>query len=148
MQIIRIANEAARNLALMQIQALSLEPVMQVEIKRFVKKRNNGQNSFQWVGMLADFSEQGVFDGRTFGVKVWHDYLKEKFLPESYEEGITLKGYVKWQEMPDGSLRCIGSTTKLTTKGFSEYMERCYSYGSQELEIRFTASTNEVIHYG
>lgn len=142
MQIIRIANEAARNSALMQIQALSLEPVMQVEIKKYVKKRSGGQNSFQWVGMLADFSEQGVIDGRIFSVKVWHDYLKELFLPDRHEEGITLKGYVKWQAMPDGSMRCVGSTTKLTTKGFSEYMERCYSYGSQELEIRFSASSN------
>lgn len=143
MQIIRIANEQARKYALLQIQALSLEPVMAVEIKRDVKKRSNVQNSLQWVGMLADFSEQGVVDGRTFSVKVWHEYLKEKLLPEHYEEGITLKGYVKWQEMPDGTLRCIGSTTKLTTRGMSEYMERCYAYGTEELEIRFTASPNQ-----
>jgi len=142
MQIIRIANESARNSALLQIQALSLEPVMQVEIKKFTKKRSGEQNSLQWAGMLSDFSEQGVINGKTFSVKVWHEYLKELFLPDQEEEGITLKGYAKWQAMPDGSLRCIGSTTKLTTKGFSEYMERCYSYGAQELEIRFKASGN------
>lgn len=141
-----ISDEKSRGNAMLQLQALSLEPVHVVEIKKHVKQRNHEQNSLQWAGMLADYSMQVVVDGRQYTAKVWHEHLKELHLPEQYEEGITLKNYVKWQEMPDGKLRLIGSTKQLTTKGFSEYMERCHAYGAQELEIRFTASPNQQNH--
>ena len=92
----------------------------------------------QWAGMLGDFAEQGVIDGRRFSQKVWHEYLKEKFLPDFPQDGITLKGYEKWLEMPSGEIRLVGSTTKLTTKGFSEYITQCHAFGAGELGIRFT----------
>lgn len=138
-----ITSDQAKAAAQRAITGLTFDKPMVVEIKPHVKKRNNGQNSLQWVGMLADYSMQVVIDGRQFAVNTWHEHLKEKFLPEQYEEGITLKGYQKWLEMPDGSLKMIGSTTKLTTRGMSEYMEKCYAYGAQDLGIMFTASPNQ-----
>ena len=114
-----------------------------IDIKQYVKPRTNGQNSFLWVGMLADFSMQVFVDGKQFSVNTWHEYLKELHLPEQYEEGITLKNYKKWEEMPNGKLKMVGSTKKLTTKGFSEYMERCYNYGTYEHDIQFTAAPNQ-----
>lgn len=138
MQIV-IDSQQSRFQAVEAVKNITREPLMVVTIAPYKKKRSNGQNSLQWVALLGDFSMQAIIDGRQFAANVWHEHLKEQFLPESYEEGITLKGYMKWQEMPSGNLKMVGSTTKLTTKGFSEYMDRCYAYGGGELGIRFTA---------
>ena len=113
---------------------------MVVTIANYVKKRSSGQNSLQWVSILGDFSIQGIINGKQFSANVWHEYLKEMLLPEEFTEGETLNNYCKWQEMPDGKLKLIGSTTNLTTLGFSNYIEKCYAYGTQELDIKFMAS--------
>ena len=55
MQIIRIANEAARHFAQMQIQALSLEKVQVLSIDE--EKRKNSQNAIQWP-ILNAFADQ------------------------------------------------------------------------------------------
>ncbi len=141
---IKIDSEAAKKRAHGVLDDLAIDGKHCVEFKPYVKKRSNGQNSFQWVALLGDISMQGIIDGKQFSAAVWHEFLKEKLLPEQYEEGITLKSYAKWQEMPDGTLRMIGSTTKLTTKGFSQYVEKCYAWGTTELGIRFTAAEDLV----
>lgn len=135
-----IKSKDDRRKALDAVKAIRSDPVMVVTIEKYTKKRSNGQNSMQWVSILGDFSMQGIINGKQFSAKIWHEHLKELFLPEEYIPGETLKNYIKWQEMPDGKLKMVGSTTKLTTLGFSNYMEKCYSFGAQELEIKFTAN--------
>lgn len=100
-------------------------------------KRSGEQNKLQWAGMLGDFENQAILYGRTFSAQVWHEYLKEKFLPDTFIPGKTLKDYKKWIEMPDGRIKIIGSTTKLTPSGFSDYLEQCYAFGC-ELGVKFT----------
>lgn len=124
---------------LLQMQALSLEPVMQVEVKPFQKLRTSDQNRLMWKSLLGDFASQAFVDGRLFGADVWHEHLKELFLPEQAEAGITKEGYQKWLEMPSGKLKMVGSTTKLTTKGMSDYLEQCYAFGC-DLDVRFTVN--------
>ena len=138
-------NEQVKQNCIKAIHAVdvSVSPVMEVSIKKFVKQRTTAQNSLQWVGMLADFSLQGVMRGRKYDCDIWHEFLKMSFLPEQEEEGITLEGYVKWRELPDGTLQCIGSTKGLTTIGIGQYWDRCYEFGARELEIRFTASPKQ-----
>jgi hypothetical protein len=77
-------------------------------------------------------------EGKRYSEEVWHEILKARFLPDQPTDGITLKGYKKWLEMPDGSMHLVGSTTKLTTRGFSKYLEDCMAWGASELGIRFT----------
>ena len=67
-------------------------------------------------------------------------HLKALFLPDEASEELTLPAYVKYQEMPDGKLMMVGSTTKLTTKGMSLYFEQLYAYAVTELDVRFTAN--------
>ena len=138
-QIYKIDSEKAKNYMLLQMQALSLEPVKVVEVKPFQKLRTSDQNKLMWKSVMGDFAKQAYVDGRLFSEKVWHEHLKEMFLPAVETAGITHTGYVKWLEMPDGMLKMVGSTTKLTTKGMSDYLEQCYAYGC-ELGVRFSAN--------
>lgn len=116
-------------------------PGYEVIIRPVTKTRSSTQNAAQWAGLLKDFSTQVCIDGHYYSPDEWHDELKKRFLPDHYEPGKTLEGYVKWKEQIDGSLKCVGSTTKLTKSGFSDYMEQCYHYGAERFSIRFT--TNE-----
>jgi len=102
------------------------------------KVRTKQQNAYNWAGMLGDYARQGIINGRKFDEDTWHEYLKKKFLPDHFIEGITLKGYRKWVELPDGTLQMKGSTTKLSVRGFSEYLNECFAFGAQELGIMFT----------
>jgi hypothetical protein len=141
--IIKAGDSKQVALAIEAIRWLPVETDWEVTIEKYKKKRSNGQNSLIWASLLNDFSNQVIIDGRSFSTNVWHEMLKELHLPEIPIPGETLKNYVKWFEMPDGTRRLKGSTTQLTTLGFSNYMERCFSYGAQELEIRFSANPKD-----
>jgi hypothetical protein len=112
---------------------------IEVIIQKHVKKRTGGQNRYQWKAILGDISRQVRINDKGYTPKIWHEHLKELFLPDAAIEGLTLPDYVKWQEMPDGSLKMVGSTTKLTTKGMSVYFEQLYAYAVSELDVRFSA---------
>ena len=113
---------------------------MEVVIQKHVKKRTQGQNRYQWKAILGDISRQVRIDGKSYTPKIWHEHLKGLFLPDVADEELTLPSYVKWQEMPDGTLKMVGSTTKLTTKGMSIYFEKLYAYAVTELDVRFSAN--------
>ena len=113
---------------------------MEVVIQKHVKKRTDGQNRYQWKAILGDISRQVRIDGKGYTPKIWHEHLKGLFLPDVPSEELTLPTYVKWEEMPDGTLKMVGSTTKLTTKGMSIYFEQLYAYAVTELDVRFTSN--------
>ena len=133
-----IDNAGAIRVAL-QIAAMNIVKPTRITVELDAKKRSNRQNSTHWVGLLADISNQGVINGKQFSVKIWHEYLKERFLPEQFAEGKTMKNYIKWQEMPDGKMRMVGSTTQLTRSGFSDYMAECEAWAVSELGVRLSA---------
>jgi hypothetical protein len=138
-----IDNECSQRVVRRKLQYLGWGQKLQVTIEPYKKKRSTPQNAMQWVSVLGDFSMQGIINGRQFSAAIWHEYLKESFLPNEFTPGETLKNYIKWVEMPDGKLKMIGSTTRLTTLGFSHYVERCYAYGAGELGIKFTMNPND-----
>jgi hypothetical protein len=64
-----------------------------------------------------------------FGTKC----LNGKFLPEDNDleiEDLAKSGYQKWAIDPMGNKVLIGSTTQLTKKGFSQYLEQIHAYGA------------------
>jgi len=124
------------------IGQLVIDKPVVISVDDYTKKRTREQNDFMWVGMLSDFATQAQLANRFFGVDTWHEFLKEKFLPERFTDGETLKDYVKWVEMPGGHLKMIGSTKKLTTVGFSNYLEKCFAFGC-DLDVHFTTTRYE-----
>lgn len=111
---------------------------IEVILREVSKKRTSEQNGYLWSGMMGDFVKQGWLNGRQYPVELWHDYLKRLYLPEQPEQGITLKGYRKWDIGINDNMILTGSTKQLTTKGFSDYITECCAYGAGELGIMFT----------
>lgn len=119
------------------ISNLPTDGSMEIVIQPKTETRSMSQNAKQWADVLAQISQQAWIAGKQFSPEVWHEYLKNLFLPESFDPELTRKGYVKWSEMPDGYMKCVGSTTKLTKKGFSQYMTQVEAFATQELGVMF-----------
>lgn len=140
-----INSEQSKYYAIQALKAISdYTKPLQVTIEPEKKRRSTAQNSLMWVSLLGDFSMQVDFDGKKFLPDIWHDQLKKQFLPETPGTEETLSGYKKWDEMPDGSLKMVGSTKLLTKLGMENYLNKCYAYGC-ELGINFTASPKDMI---
>lgn len=118
---------------------LPLDGSKEVVIREYVKPQSHQQRKLMFGVRLEEIAKQAWIERRQYPVSTWHEFFKEKYLPESFVEGETLEGYQKWIEMPDGTLRMIGSTTKLTTRGQVNYMHQVESFAAQELGVMFSA---------
>lgn len=127
-----LANNMVRDTAIQLLQNAPIDPLQPLEviIREKAKTRGNDANALMWAGALKDISEQAWVDGRQYSAEVWHIFFKGKHLPESETEGMTREGYRKWDVTPSGERVLVGSTTQLTTKGFSEYLERIHADGA------------------
>ena len=103
---------------------------LEVIIREPVKARGPDQNSLMWAGPLADIAAQAWVDGRQFSAEVWHEHFKREYLPEEFDPELTKEGYRKWDYTPAGERVLIGSTTQLTKRGFSQYLEQIEADGA------------------
>lgn len=140
-----LRGEEQRLRALAAIQHLPLDPEspLQLVISEYKPPRRLDQNALMWAGPLKDMEEQAYLEQRRYSADVWHEYFKEQFLPEEFDPELCRAGYVKYKEAPDDKRMMVGSTTMLTKKGFSIYLEQIFAFGAN-LGVQFSANPNEV----
>lgn len=112
-QLYKIDSEKAKEYMLLQLQALSLEPVKIVEVKPYQKNRTAAQNRLmhKWFS----FIDEWVFEstGKASGTKKWKWYFKDLYL--GYETVELFNGRVIEQ---------LKSTADLSTKELTEFLEK------------------------
>lgn len=140
--ILRGEDQRERALALIRNLPIWPDTPLQIEVDLYKEPRKKSQNDLMWAGPLNDISEQAWLDRRQYSAKVWAEYFKEKFLPEEFDAEQCRKGYVKWQDAPEGGRKLVGSTTMLTKYGFSIYLEQIFAFGAS-LGVQFSANPNE-----
>lgn len=133
-----LIGESQREACKRVISNLPLDGSMTVKITPYSKPGSAAQRGAWWGIRLGEFADQAWDNGKQYSVHVWHYLLKERFLPNAPEDGLTLPGYEKWVELPDGSLKMIGSTERLTAKGRAQFMEQVEAFGAQEFGIMFS----------
>jgi len=140
----RLIGKSQAEVAINAIQnaPIDSEYPLEVIIRKEQKGRSLSANALMWAGPLNDIAQKAWVHGRQYSALIWHEYFKEKFLPEFSDPKFTKEGYKKYEETPDGRRVLVGSTSKLTKLGFSNYMEQIYAYGA-ELGVRFTEINNE-----
>ena len=116
---------------------IDIERPLEVIIREEQKGRSLSANALMWAGPLNDIASQAWVHGKQYSALIWHEYFKEKFLPDFPDPTQVKEGYRKYEETPDGRRVLIGSTQKLTKHGFSLYMEQIYAYGA-DLGVRFS----------
>lgn len=129
---IRLVGQQQLATALALLPNLPIDPTKPLEllIREEVKGRKLDQNALMWVGPLKDIAEQCWIDGRSYSDNIWHEYFKEQFLPEEFDQELCKsEQYRKWDESPGGRRLLVGSSTDLTIKGFAQYLDQIHAFG-------------------
>ena len=138
-KVIRLVGKLQADTAISAIQnaPIDSDKPLEVIIREEQKGRSLSANALMWAGPLNDIASQAWVHGKQYSALIWHEYFKEKFLPDFPDPTQVKEGYRKYEETPDGKRILIGSTQKLTKHGFSLYMEQIYAYGA-DLGVRFS----------
>ena len=138
-KVISLVGKLQADTAITAIQnaPIDLERPIEVIIREEQKGRSLSANALMWAGPLNDIANQAWVHGRQYSALIWHEYFKEKFLPDFPDPKQVKEGYRKYEETPDGRRVLIGSTNKLTKYGFNLYIENIYAYGA-DLGVRFS----------
>lgn len=139
-----LKTEQVRERLILAIKNLPLDEVkpLEIVIREQIKGRKLDQNALYWSGPLRDIADQAWFEGKQYTAEILHEYFKRQLLPEAFDAERCKEGYAKWAYDPSGEPILIGSTTQLTVKGFSEYLEGVMAFGAS-LGVLFSASPNE-----
>jgi hypothetical protein len=129
-------------LALVRNLPLDDKKPLELVVAEHKPPRKPDQNALYHAGPLKDCAEQIWLEGKQYSSDVLHEYFKRQFLPEEYTEDECLKGYSKWSFDPSGERVLVGSTTKLTVRGFSIFLEQVLAFGAS-FGVQFHASPNE-----
>lgn len=130
---LRLVDDNVRRLAIAAVQ--NAPAGVEVVLREPTKTRGLSQNALMWASALKDIAQQAWFDGRQFSEKVLHEHMKREFLPEATDPELDRlvkdpETWKKWEYLPDGERVLVGSTTKLTTYGFGQYMEQVFAFGA------------------
>jgi hypothetical protein len=113
---------------------------LEVVFREQVKARKLDQNALMWVGPLKDLQEQCYVNWRKYSAAVWHEHMKSLYLPEEFDAELCKnESYLKWDFSPSGERVLVGSTTELTIKGMSQYLEQIYAFGANH-GVEFSAN--------
>ncbi|AWP80950.1 recombination protein NinB [Bordetella bronchiseptica] len=126
---------AARFLANLPLDA---DEPLEVVVRERQKPRRMSQNALMWAGPLRDISEQAWVQGQRFAAEVWHEQFKRDYLPEEFDPELCLEGYRKWDFTPRGDRVLVGSTTMLTRRGMTQYLQMVEAAGAA-LGVQFGA---------
>jgi len=135
-RIIRLIGNTQRDTAIAMLNNLPLGQGIEVVVRETPSAKSLSQNNLLW-GILTEISEQVFVDGRQFNAECWHEFFKREYLPDGSESDIEqlvkdALRYRKWSTIPNGDRTLIGSTTDLTKRGFSNYIEQIYSFAAQK----------------
>lgn len=102
---------------------------MQVTVEPYKRPRKLDQNALLWA-LLNEISEQLFIEGRQYSAETLHHYFKGQFLPEEFNDDECMPGYAKWSYDPAGERVLTGSSTQLTVRGFSGYIEAITAFAA------------------
>lgn len=94
--------------------------------------RSLRQNAFYWACVLREISEQAAIDGQRWSADAWHQYGKRTFL------GYEFKRTVIAGRKRKAVSKQLRSTTKLSVRRMSEYLEKLMAFAVTDLGVRFS----------
>lgn len=141
-----LAGEPQRESIIRLIQNLpaDAERPLEIVVRERQKARRPDQNALYHAGPLKDIAEQIWLDGKQFSAEAYHELFKREFLPEDGTpdadpaNGLVKDGYRKWLPTVDGGQHLAGSTTQLTVRGFSQFIDQVHAFGGN-LGVEFSA---------
>ncbi len=146
---ITIDTAQKREITATAVSKLPLDRNIEVVIREVVKARKLSQQQLMFAGPLRDIAEQAWHNNQQYPSEMWHETYKILYLPEDEDPDLAElvkdpETWRKWGYLPKSDKReCIGSTTGLTIKGYSRYLEQIHADGAG-MGVLFHASPNEM----
>lgn len=140
--ILRDESIRERAVALLRNLPVDSDKPLVVTVDEYKPPRRPEQNALLWAGPLKDMAEQAYLDQRKYSAEVWMEFFKREFLPDEFDPELCKDGYSKWVYLPNDERVMVGSSTQLTVKGFSQFLEQIYAFGAS-LGVQFHANPNE-----
>lgn len=94
--------------------------------------RSLRQNRYYWAACLGEISEQASINGQRWSSDAWHELFKRQFI--GYEiEKVKVAGRKRTTV-----IRRLRSTTKLSVRAMSTYLEQVQAFAATELGVQFS----------
>lgn len=106
---------------------------LRVLVAKKMAERTLAQNGFMWAGVLDQVATQVCLQGQWFCAETWHDWLKQKCLPDTCARGVE-----KWQYHADGTRSLLMSTSDLDYDEFDTYLLEIQAHCAIEYGVAFT----------
>lgn len=94
--------------------------------------RSIQQNRFMWGVVLKEISEQASINGQRWSADAWHELAKRQFLGYEFKKTV-IAG--RKRKTVSKQLR---STTRLSVKRMSEYLEKLMAFAITDLGVTFS----------
>jgi hypothetical protein len=127
-----IIGESQKAMARAMLENLPIDPVQPLEViaREVAKTRSLDANAAMWAGPLRDIAGQAWVQGKQYSEEIWHENFKREYLPEVFDDDLCKTGYRKWDYLPNGERVLVGSTIKLTARGFALYLQSVEAFGA------------------
>lgn len=127
--------DGARNVAVLVLQQARLMVAdgkrVRMRCEEAKDVRSLRQNAFLWGHVYSEISLQAKIVGERWISEAWHQLFKRMFLGYRYE----------MQEIAGvpgrKAVRILRSTTDLSVRNMSEYLEKVLAYGATDLGVQF-----------
>lgn len=126
------AHEAARQVYANARAILANGEKPRILCEQFEEDRSIQQNKFYWGVVLRQTSEQARIAGQRYTADAWHELGKRQFL------GFEIKKVAVAGRKKVTIIRRLRSTTDLTVKKMSAYLEEFMAFAVTDLGVRFT----------
>jgi len=119
-----VRNKAIRGNAVVAVQNIQAEPIMQVTIKPYRKSKSDEQLGYLWAGVLPAISKHiEESGGDHYSTQDIYDWMIDEYT-EKHIVSILGKDKVSSK-----------SASKMNTKEMSEFIERIIQFAAEELEF-------------
>lgn len=102
--------------------------------------RSKQQNRYYWGACLREIADQAVVCGVRYQPEAWHELFKRMFL------GYRIEKYRIAGNKRKMAKRVLSSTTGLSVKKMSIYLEQVQAYAANDLAVRFSVNNWEQFH--
>lgn len=112
------------------------------EVKVQEDDRTLQQNAFYWGACLRDISEQAAVAGQRYTADAWHELFKRQFL------GYQVKKVAVAGAKRKRVTRKLRSTTDLSVRAMTKYLEQVQAFAVTDLGVRFTVPDWQSYEWG
>lgn len=119
------------------VQIIAAGRPVQIVAREDEDDRTVRANRYYWGVVLKEISEQACIEGQRWAADAWHELFKRQFL------GFEIKKTRVAGKRRPVVVRRLKSTTGLSIKKFTKYLEKVQAFAVTDLGVRFSTDWTE-----